>query len=53
MNNLARNQGRWEEAENLHMQVLEMRKKVLGEEHPDTLESMADLAYTLKSQALR
>lgn len=29
---------------------METRKRVLGEEHPDTLTSMANLAFTLKSQ---
>ena len=29
---------------------METRKRVLGEEHPDTLTSMANLAYTRKSQ---
>ena len=32
------------------MQVLETRKKVLGEEHPDTLWSMDNLAITVKSK---
>lgn len=31
------------------MRVIETRKRVLGEEHPDTLISMNNLAYTLKS----
>ena len=29
---------------------METRKRVLGEEHPDTLTSIANLAFTLKSQ---
>jgi len=33
------------------VQVIETRKRVLGEEHPDTLLSMANLAYTWKSQS--
>ncbi|KAN0070808.1 hypothetical protein V8E54_010973, partial [Elaphomyces granulatus] len=40
MNNLAstyRNQGRWTEAEKLHVQVMVTRKTVLGPGHPDTL----------------
>jgi hypothetical protein len=40
MANLAstyRNQGRWNEAEQLEVQVMDMRKKLLGAEHPDTL----------------
>ena len=51
MGNLAstyQNQGRWNEAEGLEVQVqvIETRKRVLGEEHPDTLTSMANLAST-------
>ncbi|KAJ9134829.1 hypothetical protein NKR19_g8522 [Coniochaeta hoffmannii] len=49
MGNLAstyRDQGRWKEAESLEMQVMEARKRVLGEEHPDTLTSMHNLAFT-------
>ena len=44
------NLGRWKEAEQLEVQVLETTKRVLGEEHPDTLRIMNNLAYTLKSQ---
>jgi hypothetical protein len=29
---------------------METSKRVLGEEHPDTLTSMSNLAFTLKSQ---
>jgi hypothetical protein len=32
-------EGRWEEAEQLEMQVMETRKTKLGEDHPDTLAS--------------
>ena len=38
------NQGRWNEAENLAVQVMEARKRVLGAEHPDILTSMVNLA---------
>ena len=41
------------EAEELGVQVLEIRKRVLGEEHPETLTSMNNLAltyYASKSQ---
>jgi hypothetical protein len=38
--------GRWKEAERLRVQVMESRKRVLGEEHPDTLTSMANMAST-------
>ncbi|OGE55580.1 hypothetical protein PENARI_c004G03829 [Penicillium arizonense] len=53
MANLAstyRNQGRWKEAEELGMQVMEVHSRVLGPEHPDTLANMHNLAYTLCSQ---
>jgi hypothetical protein len=54
MNNLAltySNQGRWKEAEELEMQVMEIMKRVLSDEHPDTLTSMHNLAFMLQSQA--
>ena len=38
-------QGRWKEAEQLQVQVSEMTKRVLGEEHPFTLTSMNNLAH--------
>ncbi|KAK7177494.1 Kinesin light chain 5 [Paraphaeosphaeria sporulosa] len=44
------NDGRYEEAEELNVQVMETRKRVLGEEHPDTLTSMANLASTFWNQ---
>ncbi|KAF2433970.1 kinesin light chain 1 [Tothia fuscella] len=40
---------RWKEAEKLEVRVMETRKRVLGEEHPSTLTSMANLAITWKS----
>jgi len=43
-------QGRWKEAAELAVQVMETRSRVLGPEHPDTLRSMGDLAWTLSSQ---
>ena len=43
-------QGRWNEAENLEVQVMYMRKKLLGAEHPDTLMGMANLASTYRHQ---
>jgi hypothetical protein len=43
-------QRRWHEAENLEVQVMEKRKLVLGNQHPDTLMAMANLARTWKSQ---
>jgi hypothetical protein len=36
---------------NPEIQVLETRKRVLREEHPDTLLAMSNLAFTLKSQS--
>jgi hypothetical protein len=45
MNNLALvlgKQGKYEEAEAMHRQTLELREKVPGEEHPDT--DMSQLA---------
>src|SRR5438105_4133496 len=44
------NQGRWEAAEELEVQVMETRKKKLGADHPDTLTSMANLASTYRNQ---
>jgi Tetratricopeptide repeat len=44
------NQGRWEKAEKLELQVIETRKTKLGADHPDTLTSMADLASTFRRQ---
>ncbi|RDW56494.1 hypothetical protein BP5796_13135 [Coleophoma crateriformis] len=37
-------EGRWAEAEELELHVIEIRKEKLGEDHPDTLTSMANLA---------
>ncbi|KAL4749727.1 P-loop containing nucleoside triphosphate hydrolase protein [Aspergillus terricola var. indicus] len=42
--------GRYNEAEQLQVQVLETWKQVLGPEHPDTLTSMANLASTYRNQ---
>ncbi|KAI9816089.1 MAG: Kinesin light chain [Thelocarpon impressellum] len=39
-------QGRSKEGEELKVQVLELRKDVLGERYPATLDSMASLAAT-------
>jgi len=38
--------GRWRKAKELEVQVIETRKRVLGEEHPDTLTSIGNLAST-------
>jgi tetratricopeptide (TPR) repeat protein len=53
MNNLASTYGGlglWNEAEELFVQVIEMRKRALGQEHPDTLVSMLNLASTYRNQ---
>ncbi|SLM38231.1 tpr domain-containing partial [Lasallia pustulata] len=39
-------QGRSKEGEDIYVEGLEIRKEVLGEKHPDTIQSMADLAAT-------
>jgi len=43
-------QGRWDAAEELQVQVMENFKKKLGAAHPDTLSSMSNLAFTWKEQ---
>lgn len=43
-------EGRWEEAERLEVQVVETRKTKLGEDHVDTLTGMANLAATYRNQ---
>jgi tetratricopeptide (TPR) repeat protein len=43
-------EGRWKEAEELQVKVMEARLRVLGEEHPDTLRAMGDLASTYWKQ---
>ncbi|QRV95357.1 nephrocystin-3 protein [Ceratobasidium sp. AG-Ba] len=45
-----RKNGRWQEEEGLLKQVLEARKRELGESHPDTLTSMGNLASTYSNQ---
>ena len=42
--------GRWKEAEELFVRVMETRKRVLGEEHPSTLTSMNNLACMWNGQ---
>src|SRR5262245_44277657 len=42
--------GYWKKAENMEAVVMEKRKRVLGEEHPSTLTSMANLASTYWNQ---
>jgi len=38
--------GKWDAAEHFQLSAVEIRKKGLGNEHPDTLAAMTDLAYT-------
>jgi hypothetical protein len=42
--------GRYKEVEELEVQITETTKRVLGDEHPDTLSSMANLATTYWKQ---
>ena len=42
--------GAFNSAEQLETQVMDMRKKLLGAEHPDTLSSMANLALTYRNK---
>jgi len=43
-------QGQWKKAEALEVVVMEKRMHALGEEHPDTLTSMGNLAATYRNQ---
>jgi tetratricopeptide (TPR) repeat protein len=52
-NNLAglyESQGRYGEAELLHLQALQIRQAQLGEDHPSTASSLNNLAELYKSQ---
>jgi tetratricopeptide (TPR) repeat protein len=42
--------GKYQEAEQMHRQTLELKKKVLGKEHPYIFNSMYNLAIALKDQ---
>ncbi|RKK62226.1 hypothetical protein BFJ66_g1033 [Fusarium oxysporum f. sp. cepae] len=42
--------GRWREREPVDGRILELRQQALGEEHPDTIRSMANLATTYHAQ---
>jgi len=44
------NLGQLEKAEQLEEEVWKTRKTVLGSEHPDTLSTMSNLAFTWKAQ---
>jgi CHAT domain-containing protein len=53
LNNLAglyRSQGRYSEAEPLYRQALDMRKRLLGNEHPDVATSLDNLAFLYWTQ---
>jgi tetratricopeptide (TPR) repeat protein len=43
-------QGQWKDAEGFLVQATNVRRELLGEEHPDTLTSMANLASTYRNQ---
>ncbi|KAF5126289.1 Kinesin light chain 1 [Metarhizium anisopliae] len=50
MNNLAdmlSNLGKYKDAKQMHRQALQLREKVLGRKHPDTLSSIGNLALVL------
>jgi tetratricopeptide (TPR) repeat protein len=44
------NRGRWREVEAVEVRAYELMKRVLGETHPDTIQSMAQLAVTYQQQ---
>lgn len=46
-------QKRWTEAEKFQLHVFEVRKKIYGMDHPDTLLSMSNLAITYLNQNAR
>jgi hypothetical protein len=43
-------QGQWNDAERFQLQARGLQREVLGEEHPSTLSSTADLASTYRNQ---
>ena len=43
-------QGRWKEAEELELRVMEVMRRVLGDEHPNTLKSVGNLVDTYRHQ---
>ena len=45
-----RDQGKYEQAEEMYREVRRLRETVLGKEHPDTLMSMISLAAVLRDQ---
>jgi tetratricopeptide (TPR) repeat protein len=42
--------GKYQEAEQIHRQALELREKVLGREHPNTLTSINSLGSILNNE---
>ncbi|KAL5923854.1 hypothetical protein ACKVV7_001947 [Pyricularia oryzae] len=53
MNNLAlvfKNQGKYEEAEQIHRKILEFNKKVLGPKNPETFNNINNLASVFDNQ---
>jgi tetratricopeptide (TPR) repeat protein len=53
MNNLAmvlRDQGKYEQAEEIYRQALRLSETVVGKEHPDTLTNMNNQAIVLRNQ---
>jgi len=53
MNNLAmvlKDQGKYEQAEEMYRQALGLSETVVGKEHPDILTSMNNLAIALRNQ---
>ena len=42
--------GNWKDAQELQVQVMDIRKKLLSAEHPDTFTSMENLAVTYRNQ---
>ena len=48
--NTYQNQGRWNEAEKLNVDVMDMSKRLLGPEHPHTLLCIANLAIIYQNQ---
>ena len=51
--NVLKEQGKWQEAEQLHREALKGMRPRLGEDHPDTLSSMNNLANVLQEQGKR